>query len=304
MEIFKEPIDHQIPVLSIKVWQFEHSVQSLSKTAPIHSMRQGKTPRWHYHKEVEFVFAKQGAHEIITPNHAYTLDEGDVVVIGSSQLHRGGGIGNYGIFIVLHVDLELFCDPAMMRYYRYFSELHNPLEELNYIFRENPVVRSEAGFIIEQIHEEIMKQSTGYEIAASMHMKHLLLILLRGDARGLLQAHDVFDIRTLKPILDYIDQHLSEKMDLEQISHIANMSYSYFSKFFKRTMGISFTEYINRKRIARAEQLLVTSELNVGEIARAIGFENMAHFYELFKRFNSCTPKQYLRQASETNWRK
>ncbi|MDF2715560.1 MAG: transcriptional regulator, AraC family [Paenibacillus sp.] len=289
MEIYKEPIHYQNPVLCIKVWQFEAQKHAAVPSQPIQPVR------WHYHKEVEFILVKQGFHEMHTPNHTYMLGAGDVMVVGSSQLHRARLIGPEKlIYIVLHVDFEPYFDPAMMRYYRHFSEVHHPLEELNYMFSENANVRGEVGRIIEQIHQEIMDKTTGYEIAASMHIKHLLLTLLRGDSRGLLQAHDLIDPGVMKPILEYVDHHLSEKIELEQVSQIAGMSYFYFSKYFKKAMGSSFTDYVNRKRIAKAERLLVTSGQNVGEIARTVGIENMAHFYELFKRFNGCTPKQYL----------
>ncbi|PYI53478.1 helix-turn-helix domain-containing protein [Paenibacillus flagellatus] len=289
MEIYKEPIHYLNPVLCIKVGQF--MVQPPKRPA-VH-----QEIRWHYHKEVEFILVQQGVHEIYTPNRAYTLRPRDVVVIGSSQLHRGRASGDEElVYIVLHVDLEPYFDPAMMRYYRHFSEVHHPLEELNYMFREDPDVRAEVGFIIEKIHEEMTGKAKGYEIAASMHIKHLLLTLLRGDTRGLLQAHEFVDAGVMKPILEYVDRHLAEKLDMETVSHIAGMSYFYFSKYFKKAMGSSFIDYVNRKRIAKAERLLVTSGESVNEIARSVGIENMAHFYELFKRYNGCTPKQYLRK--------
>lgn len=292
MEIYKEPIHYQNPVLCIKVWQFEAQPSASVQPKPVQSVQ---PVRWHYHKEVEFILVKKGIHEMHTPNHIYMLGEGDVMVVGSSQLHRARIIGPEKlVYIVLHVDFEPYFDPAMMRYYRHFSEVHHPLEELNYMFVENQGVRAEVGTIIERIHQEIMDKTTGYEIAASMHIKHLLLTLLRGDSRGLLQAHDLIDPGVMKPILEYVDTHLSEKIELEQVSQIAGMSYFYFSKYFKKAMGSPFTDYVNRKRIAKAERLLVTSGQNVGDIARAVGIENMAHFYELFKRFNGCTPKQYL----------
>ncbi|CAG7652635.1 HTH-type transcriptional activator RhaS [Paenibacillus solanacearum] len=287
MDIYKEPIHYQNPVLCIKVWKFE--AQKTAPSAPAQNVR------WHYHKEVELILVRQGVHELHTPSHSYTLHPGDVVIVGSSQLHRSRFVGSEKVvYIVLHVDLEPYFDAAMMRYYRHFSEVHYPLEELNYMFRENENARAEVGRIIERIHDEVIGKSTGYEIAASMLIRHLLLTLLRGDTRGLLQAHDSVDLGVMKPILDYVDDHLAEKIEMEKVSQIAGMSYFYFSKYFKKSMGESFTDYVNRKRIAKAERLLVMSGQNVGDIARAVGIENMAHFYELFKRFNGCTPKQYL----------
>ncbi len=181
----------------------------------------------------------------------------------------------------------------MMRYYRHFSEVSCPLEELNYIFRENAALRAEAGSIIERIHSEIMEKPVGYEIVASMQIKHLLLTLLRGDSRGLLQAQGGANSDAMKPVLEYIEQNFSDRIELEEVSRLAGMSYSYFSKAFKKTMGLSFISFVNRKKIAKAERLLATSGRNIDDIARSVGFENMAHFFKLFKRFNGCTPKEF-----------
>ncbi|TLS53645.1 AraC family transcriptional regulator [Paenibacillus antri] len=291
MEFFQEPILYQNPALCLKVWQFTSQPKK-----PSPSMQD---IRWHYHKEVEFLYVQEGVHEISTPNRTYTLKAGDVMVIGSSQLHRGRVVGpDTLVYIVFHVDLEPYFDPAMMMYYRRFSEVLHPLEELNYMFEENAAVRAEVARIIESIHKEILGESKGYEIAASMHIKHLLLTLLRGDTRGLLQAHEHVDASAMKPIVEYVDRHLAEKIDMEQVARRAGMSYFYFSKYFKRAMGASFTDYVNRKRIAKAERLLVTSGRSIAEVASEVGIGNMAHFYELFKRFNGCTPKQYLKSLN------
>ncbi|GFZ80106.1 hypothetical protein GCM10008018_27090 [Paenibacillus marchantiophytorum] len=286
MEIFKEPIPYQNASLCMKVWRFIQSGQE-----------QQHGNAWHYHKEVEFILVEEGRHEIQTPNHTYLLNAGDVMVIGSSQLHRGRKIGDQDlVYIVLHIDLQPYFDPAMMMYYRHFLEIFQPLEELNYIFRENEQARKDIGRIITETHNEVMDQNKGFEIAVSMHMKHLLLLLLRHDNREVLTTHVNVDadVDIIRSLAAYVDDHLTEKIDLGAVSQLAGMSYSYFSKYFKKKMGSSFIDYVNRKRISKAERMLVTETRSVGEIAESVGIENMAHFYELFKRFNGCTPKQYL----------
>lgn len=290
MEIFKEPIPYQNASLCMKVWRFTQSGKEQKDVNP-----------WHYHKEVEFILVEEGTHEIQTPNHVYPLNAGDVVVIGSSQLHRGRKIGDKDlVYIVLHIDLQPYFDPAMMMYYRHFLEILHPLEDLNYIFRENEMAKKEIGKIITDTHNEIMGKNKGYEIAVSMHIKHLLLMLLRHDNRELLTTHVNVDAdaNIIRSLVAFVDDHLTEKIDMGAASQIAGMSYSYFSKYFKKKMGSSFTDYVNQKRISKAERLLVTENRSVNEIAESVGIENMAHFYELFKRFNGCTPKQYLRKMS------
>jgi AraC-like DNA-binding protein/quercetin dioxygenase-like cupin family protein len=286
MDVFKEPIHYQNPQLCIKVMEFTSAEKEQKLKA-----------RWHYHKEIEFVLVRQGTHEIHTVNNVYRLYPGDVVAVGTSQLHLGHKIGDDKMTcVVLHFDLQPYFDPAMMMYYRHFSEIYHPLEELNYIFQENEPVKQEIARIILDMLEEITTKSKGYEIAASMHIKHLLLTLLRGDRKGLLQAHEWVDAELMQRIINFVDEHLSAKINMEEVSRLAGMSYAYFSKFFKKTMGASFTDYVNLRRIRNAERLLVTSDSSVTEIAATVGIQNMAHFYELFKRHNSCTPKEYLRR--------
>ncbi|MBB6730853.1 helix-turn-helix domain-containing protein [Cohnella zeiphila] len=285
-EQFQEPIHYQNRHLCIKAWQFTDR----SEPGP-----PGR--RWHYHKEVELVLVQEGAMNFHTPGHSYALDAGDVAIVGSSQLHLSQKTADGPlVYIVLHVDLQRYFDPAMMMYYRHFSELVRPLEELNYIFQESAAARREMAGILTDIHEEMIGRRNGYEIAASMHIKHLLLTLLRHDSRGLLQSNEFVDDAVMRPVLDFVDRHLSERIDMDEASRIARMNYSYFSKYFKKAVGVSFVDYVNRQRIRKAAHLLVAEPASVSAIAASVGIENMAHFYELFKRYNGCTPKEYARR--------
>ncbi|MFD2115509.1 helix-turn-helix domain-containing protein [Paenibacillus yanchengensis] len=296
MEIIKEPIHYQNPLLFIKVWQFEQTVDELTLTAEEIASGVQKV-KWHHHKEVEFIVVQQGTHQMQTPNQVYTLAQDEVIVIGSSQLHRSiSRIQEKLVYIVLHVDLEAYFHVAMMRYFRHFSEVNQPLERLNYIFQENKEVQRQVAQLIRNIHEEMMNKAGGYEIATVMYIKHLMLVLLRGDTKGLLQPHELIDPNVMKPVLEYVEEHLGDSIDLQQVSDIAGMSYFYFSKYFKKAMGSTFVDYVNRKRIAKAERLLVTSTYKITDIARMVGIESMTHFYNLFKRMNGCTPKQYLQK--------
>lgn len=283
LDSFQEPIHYQNPQLCIKVWKFSH----------IGDEQFGPQP-WHYHKEIEFILVLEGIHEMYTPSQSYKLHPGEVMVIGSSQLHKPQiRAGQQASYLVLHVDLEPYFDPAMMHYTRHFMEVMNPLDDLNYLFSKYPNVQAEVGKILLHIHEEVMQRKKGYEIAVSMHIKHLLLTLLRNDDEQLLSAHEYVDADLLRPVVAHIEKNLGDKIDMAEVSRLAGMSYVYFSKYFKKKMSLSFTEFVNRKRISKAKRLLVTGNMNITDIADAVGLENMAHFYELFKRFNGCTPKQF-----------
>ena len=77
---------------------------------------------------------------------------------------------------------------------------------------------------------------------------------------------------------------------------MANVSYHYFVKLFRKTMGLSFLEYVNYKKIKRAERILLTKDLSIAQVGEEIGMTNMAHFYKMFKKHNQCSPNEYRKK--------
>ncbi|UVI31057.1 AraC family transcriptional regulator [Paenibacillus spongiae] len=284
MDVYQEPIEYQNPILCVKIWQLVNK----GIEYPIDWI-------WHYHKPVEFIFMERGQLDVHTKDHVYHLKAGDSCVIGSSQLHFSRKIGEEElVYYVLHVEFSAYFDPAMQMYYRMFMEIDQPLDCLNYVLETNEAVKADIGRLFANIYREMHDRPKGYEIATSMHMKDLMLTLLRSDTLGILERQDAGGVQLLLPILAYVDEHLDDKIELQDVSALAHMSYSYFSKFFKKTMGISFTDYVNQKRIKKAELLLLTENWNVAQVAGGVGIVNMAHFYKLFKRYNGCTPKEFI----------
>lgn len=284
MQIFQEPIEYQDPLLCIKIWKLINE----GLQYPIEWI-------WHYHKEVEFLTVEQGILDVHTPDKVYRLKAGDSCVIGSSQLHFGRKIGTERlVYMVLHIDLHAYFNPAIQMYYRQFTEIDQPLDRLNYIMEENEAAKREVAGIMAEMHDEMQEKRSGFELATSTLVIKLLLTLFRNDDRRTLNQETAMDIPLLKEVISYINAHIGEKIELKQVCKLANMSYSYFSKYFKKMMGISFTDYVNRRKIQNAERLLLTQNMKVTEIAEAIGIENMAHFYELFKRYTGCKPKEYM----------
>lgn len=283
--VFNELVDYQNPLLRLKIWQIESPGTTISIP---------KVYQWHYHKEVEFLILTEGGLSIQTKHDTRLLQTGDVHLFGSSQLHRTRKELPMPLsYIVCQFDLSQHFDESTMPYLSYFSEVRRPLGQLNYIFREQPDVQRQAFDLIMDIYKETQNKAKGYELAISASIRRLLLLLLRHDSRDLLQGTDNAELMRLQPALDYVDAHLGEKIAIEQACAVLNLSYHYFIKYFKKVMGMSFVDYVNYKRIKKAERLLLTRDVSIMEIGDAVGIPNMAQFYKLFKRHNQCSPKEF-----------
>ncbi len=97
----------------------------------------------------------------------------------------------------------------------------------------------------------------------------------------------------LSKVYHYIDQNLNKKITLSDLSGQVCLSEDYFSKIFNETMGVRPMEYVSRKRIERAQMLLLTTNLTVSQVAEKVGVTNYSYFSTLFKKYTLTSPEKY-----------
>ena len=102
--------------------------------------------------------------------------------------------------------------------------------------------------------------------------------------------------QTMKYAMHYIEGHFLENPSLIEIAAKVNLSSSYFSKLFKKSMGSTYSTYLNCIRIEHARDLLVNTNLSVGEIAGLSGFSNGNYFCDVLKKIDGISPKDFRKK--------
>lgn len=97
----------------------------------------------------------------------------------------------------------------------------------------------------------------------------------------------------LRELKHYIDHHLERPLKLEDLEKRCHMSKYRICHEFSAVFGLPPIKYLNKKRMEAAENLLLSTEKKVHEIAQDIGFENTNHFIHLFKKEYGATPQAY-----------
>ena len=100
----------------------------------------------------------------------------------------------------------------------------------------------------------------------------------------------------LKRALDYIETHLAEPVTLADLANCTGLSRMYFAAQFRTATGVRPREYLIRRRIERAQDLLSNSHLSLVQIALSVGFQTQAYFTTVFKRVVGETPHRWRRQ--------
>ncbi|TKG97326.1 AraC family transcriptional regulator [Puteibacter caeruleilacunae] len=102
--------------------------------------------------------------------------------------------------------------------------------------------------------------------------------------------------------LQYISQNLDKKITLELLADQAFLSKDYFSRIFMKITQCRPIEYIQRKRIEKAQLLLATTNLSIEQIAEQTGLNNASYLTRLFKRYTEKSPGQYRQEGSLNKW--
>jgi AraC-like DNA-binding protein/ligand-binding sensor protein len=92
---------------------------------------------------------------------------------------------------------------------------------------------------------------------------------------------------------EFVQAHAEEELTLAQVAQRAHVSGYYFCKLFKKTTGMTLTEYIARVRIEKAKTMLLDPLARISEIGYAAGFGSIPQFNNLFKRYVGMAPSQY-----------
>ncbi len=106
--------------------------------------------------------------------------------------------------------------------------------------------------------------------------------------------------KLLQEAVSYIDEHYSdEDISLNTVSQACGISPNHFSSIFSQEMGVTFIEYLIGKRMDRAKELLMTTDLRSSEIAFQVGYKDPHYFSYTFKKTQGMTTREYRARGKE-----
>lgn len=281
--IRKEQVSYQHPLLRYKIWDIS--------LAPVSTLTWNV---WHHHKEVELLLLLEGSMQVETVDNVYRLQERDLLVIGSSRLHRTKRDQPVKQ-IVLQFDISAQLDPYTKDYTPILLELSEPLDRINPVLSTEPSVKEAMIDLLIRVYNEASRMEPGFELAISGSFKQLLSLFIR-HAPAAATTLSPADWQRLKPVLDYVEAHYASLIRIHDVLPFVHLEYHYFIKYFQQCIGMSFVDYIHLRRIRKSEHLLLTEPFSIADIGVQSGFPNVTQFIRIFKRYNGCTPSEFRKK--------
>ena len=97
----------------------------------------------------------------------------------------------------------------------------------------------------------------------------------------------------LTKVVRYIHSNIYDDIDLDELADMACMTKPYLVRLFRRDFGVSPLQFINQKKVEKAQLLLLTNDIAVKEVAYTLGFGDHSYFIRLFRKVTGKTPTAY-----------
>lgn len=249
---------------------------------------------FHWHMESEIIRIVSGTLYLHIDDEEIAGKAGDTFFIHGGAIH--GGVPENCIYecVVFDLNMLLMHVDACKRYIR---KIDKHAVKIHTLFsRGKDTLSSFVDFLFHACREP--EEGRPLLILGSL-MSLLGMIFQQHRYRNLTlrKNMDSQKLASLKPVLEFVENHYDTPITLEELSKIAGMTPKYFCRYFQAIIHRTPIDYLNYYRIERACLKLSTTEEPIMEIGYSCGFNDVSYFIKTFKKYKTLTPKQYRNQV-------
>lgn len=246
----------------------------------------------HWHTALEIIMPLEGNYVAHILSETYVLEPGDIFIIPAGTIHslEAPPEGSRLIYIL---------EPNFLAQLPGFNYVQSLLSQpMRITYDDDPDYYAAEAKLILLLADYYWSQSATKEM--NLYACILSFFAKVGEKNiGNIPTNPGSTIKNssvvgqLSMVLDYIDEHYSESITLEQAAQIAGFSKFYFTRLFKEYTNHTFYEYLTEKRIRAAEQMLLVPKFPVTDASIQAGFSSLSSFNRTFKRNKGCSPTEY-----------
>ncbi|EGT4694704.1 AraC family transcriptional regulator, partial [Clostridioides difficile] len=249
----------------------------------------------HKHNYIEFNYVYRGKLVQTIDEYKINLKQGELIFLNQHVIHEIEASDEEDIIINFIIKPEFFDyiisllenDNKIMNFL--MTTLYTNYNLGEYIYFKVSE-KEEIQDIIEKIIIELYEPSVVNKVKIKLLVGLLLVELVKNSEDVENHAVDNYEKMMIIEILKYIDKDY-KKGSLSEIASNLNQGDYKISKLVKKHLGYTFKDLVQEKRLSKACELLVSTNLSIAEIIENVGYENLTYFYKIFKNKYGITPK-------------
>ena len=243
----------------------------------------------HFHQDIELIYILEGMMELVIVEKKFSLSSDDIIVINSNEKHRFTASENI-LFADVYITYNLMghvCNGISSAFLcnstkgdnENYDKLRSILKQLllnQLLFNQN----------IDKGQEIDFEYISQYFHMLELLKVHFLMTTTSRDSSYLTQKSE----QRILQISDYIHGNYAQPISLQNLSEYLYLSEGYLSRYFKQTLGMSFSEYLKQVRLSHALDEILYTDRPITKIAYDNGFSSVSFFNRIFKQEYRKTP--------------
>lgn len=257
--------------------------------------------RAHIHRAVEFLYVNSGNYHVILDGSEYDIEKGDLILFCSDSMHhvQAGELAENDYYVI-KIPPSFFLEMSELgRGAEYVMRFAVASKDSKCLWRKSELENSSIKTILDMLIHEYNAKGYAWEVAVRLKIMELLLAILR-ERNTDSEPMQNQTTEAIYNVILYVRKNFSQDINEKELAESFGMSYSYFSRSFRRVTGVNFKKYLNQTRINRAEQMLITGDRSVSEIAMECGYNSISYFISVYRSIKGTTPYKTLRSKSPT----
>lgn len=247
----------------------------------------------HWHDSIEIIYIIEGSTDIIIHQQVFTVNAGECMVINAGTVHSTRNMhGNRSALMQIPPSLLGRCLPDIES-----VNFDVPLQSEN---REISEKLEHMKKIIRKMQSVMSSRGDGYTLKFESLLYELLYELYKNFRSESTSVQDVDekDIR-LPKVIEYTKTHYNEPISIGDAAQVIHLQPEYFCRYFKKSMGITYLQYLNELRLSYIYQDLLNTQWPLYKILESHGFKNYKLFRRLFFERFGCTPGSLRTERGE-----
>lgn len=281
---------------------FQKVPKSFDSSFTVHEVKSAYFNRpWHFHPEYELAYILEGTGKRFIGDKISDFQPGDLVLMGSNLPHWYRCDEHYyhnnplfkarSIIIQFNIDFlgdTFLLSPEMYEIHQILHKAQRGLElqgqlahKVSKLMRELPLLNG-----LERL----------------LHLLSILNAISKSDEYHILSNKgpsletNTNDPKRINTIYEYVMDHFTEPITIEEASDLIHMCPATFCRYFKKRTRNTFTFFLNEIRIGHACKLLIEGDLSITEICYKSGFNNISYFNRQFKSHKKITPQAFRQE--------
>jgi AraC-like DNA-binding protein len=252
----------------------------------------------HWHNAIEVVYNTNGICSLVTAGTEYCLDEGDLLLIPSGEIHEITSRTKDGKRYFIQFNISYLDGFGGINDIKPFMEKVIKISAV-----EDAVLHKSIENCVCQLISEYEKREYAYALSLNARIFDLLVIISRslaaksGLSGDTAKSRIMMGLNQINRAFEYIEKYHSSEITLKNVADAVGFSEYHFSRLFKEYTGLNFHKYLNIYRVKQAEKLLRNSDLQITDIALESGFSSLVTFNRTFRKIKGCPPTFYRKSG-------